>query len=186
VKHLGCRIAAKAQHTTTRGPTGPKIMPRAFFSRRSTDHGAWNLKAPPHYSLLWPSVIHGPNPKLCAISGSWHRVLECSAYQPSPSCCSACFAPHGVPYPTRKRASPGQHHIILGFVRHPAHSFPFLFGHFSNGQCQCRCSAAADAVWSAPVWGSSVVAHQWCWTYAAGLRACSWLCFAPEAHCSSW
>jgi hypothetical protein len=50
---------------------------------------------------------------------------------------------------------------------------PFLFGHFLNMasvnplQRRCRpaaaplpprCRAAADAVWSAPIWGSSVVA----------------------------
>jgi hypothetical protein len=33
---------------------------------------------------------------------------------------------HDIPYPIRKRTSPGQHHAIMGCVGHSAHDFPVL------------------------------------------------------------
>jgi hypothetical protein len=75
--------------TAVRGPIGSKMMLRTFFARRSTGF-AWCLKALPHHPPR-PSVIHGPNPKICTRPGSGHRAVLnnpvrcCSAFAHTPT-----------------------------------------------------------------------------------------------------
>ena len=137
------------------------------------------MKAHSHYPPR-QSVIHGPNPKLCAGPGKGHRVVPsspsrcCSAFVHTPtsaisldSRCSA-LGPEPVALHNGQAIDSGRH--AAAFHRSHHYSLSVVGGSLQGGACRGTCFGC----WHRPHSAYVVLPSYACWcevVLAAGRRA---------------